>query len=121
MEGSAKVDIAFGTSVLELVVWNPARGGDAHVDAGHGLVGMRERAALLGGSLDVDASNGASGSERACPTARTPLSPRPVRVLLVDDDDLMRAGLKAVLSSDESLQVIGEEVTAAQPCRPLER
>jgi DNA-binding NarL/FixJ family response regulator len=31
-----------------------------------------------------------------------------VRVLLVDDDDLMRAGLKAVLSSDERVQVVGE-------------
>jgi DNA-binding NarL/FixJ family response regulator len=31
-----------------------------------------------------------------------------VRVLLVDDDDLMRAGLKAVLSSDESIDVVGE-------------
>jgi DNA-binding NarL/FixJ family response regulator len=32
----------------------------------------------------------------------------PVRVLLVDDDDLMRAGLKAVLSSDDSIRVVGE-------------
>jgi DNA-binding NarL/FixJ family response regulator len=32
----------------------------------------------------------------------------PVRVLLVDDDDLMRAGLRAVLSSDASIEVIGE-------------
>jgi DNA-binding NarL/FixJ family response regulator len=32
----------------------------------------------------------------------------PVRVLLVDDDDLMRAGLGAVLSSDESIEVVGE-------------
>jgi DNA-binding NarL/FixJ family response regulator len=31
-----------------------------------------------------------------------------VKVLLVDDDDLMRAGLKAVLSSDESIEVVGE-------------
>jgi DNA-binding NarL/FixJ family response regulator len=31
-----------------------------------------------------------------------------VRVLLVDDDDLMRAGLRAVLSSDESISVVGE-------------
>ena len=31
-----------------------------------------------------------------------------VRVLLVDDDDLMRAGLKAVLSSDPSVEVIAE-------------
>jgi DNA-binding NarL/FixJ family response regulator len=32
----------------------------------------------------------------------------PVRVLLVDDDDLMRAGLRSVLSSDETIDVIGE-------------
>jgi len=31
-----------------------------------------------------------------------------VRVLLVDDDNLMRAGLRAVLSSDESIVVVGE-------------
>ena len=36
------------------------------------------------------------------------MSPRSVRVLLVDDDDLMRAGLRAVLSSDESIVVVGE-------------
>jgi DNA-binding NarL/FixJ family response regulator len=32
----------------------------------------------------------------------------PVRVLLVDDDDLMRAGLTAMLSSDETIDVVGE-------------
>jgi RNA polymerase sigma factor (sigma-70 family) len=31
-----------------------------------------------------------------------------IRVLLVDDDDLMRAGLQAVLSSDEEIDVVGE-------------
>jgi DNA-binding NarL/FixJ family response regulator len=31
-----------------------------------------------------------------------------VRVLLVDDDDLMRAGLRAVLSSDPTIEVAGE-------------
>jgi DNA-binding NarL/FixJ family response regulator len=32
----------------------------------------------------------------------------PVRVLLVDDDDLMRAGIAAVLSSDDTIEVVGE-------------
>jgi DNA-binding NarL/FixJ family response regulator len=32
-----------------------------------------------------------------------------VRVLIVDDDDLMRAGLRGVLSSDEAIEVVGEE------------
>jgi DNA-binding NarL/FixJ family response regulator len=31
-----------------------------------------------------------------------------VRVLIVDDDDLMRAGLRAVLSSDDTIEVVGE-------------
>jgi DNA-binding NarL/FixJ family response regulator len=31
-----------------------------------------------------------------------------VRVLVVDDDDLMRAGLRGVLSSDASIEVVGE-------------
>jgi DNA-binding NarL/FixJ family response regulator len=31
-----------------------------------------------------------------------------IRVLLVDDDDLMRAGLRSVLSSDATIEVVGE-------------
>jgi DNA-binding NarL/FixJ family response regulator len=37
-----------------------------------------------------------------------------VRVLLVDDDDLMRAGLKAVLSSDTGVEVVGEAGSGRQ-------
>jgi DNA-binding NarL/FixJ family response regulator len=46
------------------------------------------------------------------------------RVLLVDDDDLMRAGLRAVLSSDDSIDVVGEvgegrrAVAAVRELRP---
>jgi DNA-binding NarL/FixJ family response regulator len=32
----------------------------------------------------------------------------PIRLLIADDDDLMRAGLKAVLSSDDDIEVVGE-------------
>ena len=36
------------------------------------------------------------------------MSGAPLRVRIVDDDDLMRAGLKAVLSSRETIDVVGE-------------
>jgi len=36
------------------------------------------------------------------------MTQRRVRVLVVDDDDLMRAGLKAVLSSDDAIEIVGE-------------
>jgi DNA-binding NarL/FixJ family response regulator len=32
----------------------------------------------------------------------------PVRVLIVDDDELMRAGLRGILSHDETIEVVGE-------------
>ena len=36
-----------------------------------------------------------------------------VRVLIVDDDNLMRAGLRAVLSADDSIEVVGEAADGA--------
>ena len=57
-DGSAEVDLAFGEDALEITVANPARPARATAGGGHGIVGMRERAALLGGSLDVGATDG---------------------------------------------------------------
>jgi DNA-binding NarL/FixJ family response regulator len=39
---------------------------------------------------------------------------RPLRVLIADDDNLMRAGLRAVLSSDLTIDVVGEAADGAQ-------
>jgi signal transduction histidine kinase len=55
--GTAEVELSFGPSALKLTVTNPASNGSADA-GGHGLVGMRERAALLGGSLEASASDG---------------------------------------------------------------
>jgi len=38
------------------------------------------------------------------------VSDAPIRVLLVDDDALMRAGLEAIFSSDRAVEVVGEAV-----------
>jgi RNA polymerase sigma factor (sigma-70 family) len=52
------------------------------------------------------------------------MSTHRVRVLIVDDDDLMRAGLRAVFSSDETVDVVGEAgdgraaITRARELRP---
>jgi signal transduction histidine kinase len=58
--GGAELEFAYGQSALELAVANPVRRDDAarRVDGGHGIVGMHERAALLGGSLEAGARNG---------------------------------------------------------------
>ncbi|HET7855049.1 MAG TPA: histidine kinase [Gaiellaceae bacterium] len=57
-EGRADVDIGFGGTALELSVTNPTPANGSSLEPGHGIVGMRERAALLGGTLEAGASNG---------------------------------------------------------------
>ena len=56
--GRAEVDITFGSSALEITVTNPVPPDSVAVGGGHGIVGMRERAALLGGSLQSSAAEG---------------------------------------------------------------
>jgi signal transduction histidine kinase len=52
--GTAAVELSFTATALELDVSNPlSERGAERVGGGHGLVGMRERATLLGGSLDA--------------------------------------------------------------------
>lgn len=58
--GSAWIELAFGDSAVELTVVNPVTAdGAPRSGGGHGLIGMRERATLLGGSLNAERSKGA--------------------------------------------------------------
>jgi signal transduction histidine kinase len=57
--GAASVELAYGESGLQLRVTNPAAHGSLPQEtSGHGLIGMRERASLLGGRLDAERVNG---------------------------------------------------------------
>jgi signal transduction histidine kinase len=57
--GSARVELAFGEAALRLTVTNAVPDDDLkRTSGGHGLIGMRERATLLGGSLDAERANG---------------------------------------------------------------
>jgi signal transduction histidine kinase len=64
--GEADVDVSFGSSAVRLIVSNPAAPG-AVADDGHGIVGMRERAALLGGTLRAEGRDGAFRVEASLP------------------------------------------------------
>ncbi len=58
--GNARIQLAFGDESVELTVSNPVPARDSPPSTGgHGLIGMRERATLLGGSLDAVRANGA--------------------------------------------------------------
>jgi signal transduction histidine kinase len=57
--GVARVELTFGNAALELTISNPAPAENApRSNGGHGLIGMHERATLLGGSFDAKRTNG---------------------------------------------------------------
>jgi signal transduction histidine kinase len=54
--GAANVAVTYGADALEIGVTNPAENGT--VVRGHGIVGMCERASLLGGNVEAEPENG---------------------------------------------------------------
>lgn len=57
--GTARIALAFGQEALNLTVTNPvAAEREPRPGGGHGLIGMRERATVLGGHLDATRANG---------------------------------------------------------------
>jgi signal transduction histidine kinase len=61
----AEVVVHYEDGEVELVVTDDGRGWGTRTDGGHGLVGMRERVALWGGTLDAGPCNGGGFELRA--------------------------------------------------------
>jgi PAS domain S-box-containing protein len=114
--------------------------GDQH-QLGLGLFSIRERLALLGGRLDIQSAPG-KGARFSLTLPRTALSrsatngeeaqPRdtgwqdrliydsasgtakPLRILIVDDQAVVRIGLRELLSERRELQVVGEAANGVE-------
>jgi signal transduction histidine kinase len=70
-DGAARVELAFGPAALDVVVTNPAAAAvQPRTNGGHGLVGMHERAAMLGGTLTAQRIDGAFRVHARLPYAR---------------------------------------------------
>jgi len=96
---------------------------------GSGLLRIEERARLLGGMLSIDSEPGLgsrftlvvpSGTPRAKPelepsesrrpasAERTVTKGRKIRLMLVDDHNIVRQGLTLLLGQQQGLEVVGE-------------
>jgi signal transduction histidine kinase len=57
--GGAHVSLAYADAAVDISVTNPAGGdGGGRAGGGHGLIGMRERATLAGGTVHTGRSSG---------------------------------------------------------------
>ncbi len=71
---------------------------------GHGLSGMRERVTDLGGRARRARQGGRLAGARQHP----PRGRAVIRVLLADDQQLLRDGLRAILEGADDIEVVGE-------------
>ena len=83
---------------------------------GHGLAGMRERLALFGGELSAGPdAGGRLARPRGAAAARG--AGVSIRVLLADDQALLRTGFRMILQAQPDLEVVGEAVDGADAVR----
>jgi signal transduction histidine kinase len=57
--GSARIEVDFGDSAVDVTVTNPVNADRSpRSGGGHGMIGMRERATMVGGHFDAERANG---------------------------------------------------------------
>ena len=95
---------------VRVTVVDDGRGGPAPTAStpGFGLVGMAERAKLLGGTFDAGPRPGGGWAVAATfPSSGDDMT---IRVLIADDQGIVRTGLRMILDAQPGIEVVGEAV-----------
>ena len=102
-----EIQVVEGAGRLRLSVSDDGRLDPARrVSHGFGLLGMTERVQLLGGTLHAGPSpKGGWAVTAELADGGTPMT---VRVLVADDQDLVRTGLSMILAAQPDLEVVGQ-------------
>lgn len=130
-----------GSIYLEVRDWGRGFDGVVPAEAGVprervGLCGMRERVTLVGGEFSIDSRPGVGTSvvaeiplldampvhEEPIPIVRGETSP-PARLVVADDQAIVREGLRTMLASEPDFEVVGEATDGHEAlglCRNLQ-
>ncbi|CAH8717182.1 hybrid sensor histidine kinase/response regulator transcription factor [Paenibacillus thiaminolyticus] len=98
--------------------------GAEQLEPGFGLSSMRERLQAYGGSLDICSEREAGTSVRcALPLSNMPLDKgeRPIRLLIADDEQLVRESLHFLFGQEDGIEVIGTASHGKEVLALLER
>jgi len=97
--------IAAPEASLDIDLANAVTAGVGRGDRGRGLAGMRERAQTLGGRMSAGPDGKLWRIRVRLPAPRWRMT---IGVLIVDDEELVRVGLRAIVAAQPDLTVLGE-------------
>ena len=127
---SATVRVDYGSARLSIEVTDTGgtRPPTADAGSGRGLVGLRERLALYGGTLEAGPrirggyrlARGHPPRARRRPRPSGGLVTDPVRVVVADDQALVRTGFRMILTAD-GIDVVAEAATGAEAIDAVRR
>jgi DNA-binding NarL/FixJ family response regulator/signal transduction histidine kinase len=112
-----RVLLSYGERSLRLLVEDDGRGfepgtQETRLDGGFGLGGIRQRAALIGADVEVDASPGWGTRVRLfvpnAPIARPVEVADVIRVVLADDHVLVRQGVRRMIDAMPGVSLVSE-------------
>jgi signal transduction histidine kinase/DNA-binding NarL/FixJ family response regulator len=149
--GRAEVSLRYGEADVELHVVDDGVGFDptaakpsGDAEGGFGLTSIQQRASLVGGRVEVRSTPGfgteirtvipaaldavtpplpTQASEEASPAAPPAEDGRgePIRVLIVDDHEMVRGGLRQMLEREQAIEVAGEAADGEAALREIGR
>ena len=115
---ASRVLVTYADDAICLEITDAGHGAPADsvtASAGHGIAGMPERVSLFGGDFHAGPlPGGASGSPPGCRSTARRASERMIRVLVADDQALVRGSVRLLVDTAPDLEVIGEAATGAE-------
>ena len=115
------VRLTIGADNVTIEVSDNGRGaGAATSPDGFGIIGMRERVAAVGGTVRGRAATRRRLARAGSPPARRrgratveAGAARVIRVMLVDDQEMVRVGFRMILQAEPDLTIVGEAADGA--------
>ena len=123
---STRVVVRYEPDAIELEITDDGPGppDDPGGIGGHGLIGMRERVQLFGGELHAGPRPAGGflvqGAAAAPVSGAAGMSDAPIRVLIADDQALMRDGFRMILDAQDDIEVVGEAIDGADAIRQFD-